>query len=322
MEKYTGDFGGNTKFKEKYLEKIKANYSKSTYGNTRNLLVVAKFYEDLFKKDLYDFKLSEMTDMLKGMRTRTKNSLKQKISVYKTYIDIAISEGVTLNNANTMDAILPKDYDSLIDAHANKERYITRDELYTDLSGLNNVSDQLLFMLLFDGVMGENYINLTNIKMSDINPHTREVKLFDGTTTKLSELTYNMCIDAYEEDTYESYGDTGLIRPVKLNEYLLRSPIRKKGTEDEPLTASALRTRIDLFKKLLGIAGLTGRSIYLSGVAQRLCEDVENCMDLTLNEINQWLTYQNVNTNTQEFKSILATICSRVHSGQNMGNVI
>lgn len=298
------NIGGNTKFKLEYMNLIAEKYSKSTQRNVSLLLRNAKFYEDMYKKDVYEFGRSEMIDMLKSFRIKTKNSLKHSISVYGKYIERAIEEGLV--SSNVMDMITFEDYDNIVDIRATEDRYITRKELFENIEFLANAQDQIVFALLFDGVMGKNYENLTNLKVKDINPITLEAKLFDGTEVQISDDTYNLIQIAIEETTYDTYSKTEMVYPLEKNEYVLRVPKRPAGTSQEPVRANSVRTKIDQFKKELGIEGLTGRSIYLSGVAERAIND--NMNNASASQLSDWLLTNEIKTNANEMANIIKMI--------------
>lgn len=300
--------GGNREFKMKYLKEIEHEYSVSTQKNVDLLMRTAKFYEDTFKKDVYEFNLSEMTDMLKSFRAKTVNALKHRMSVYSSYIDRAMQEGLVSNNV--LDMIMPDEYADLIDKEATNNRYITKQTLLDDISYLTNAQDQVIFMLLFDGVMGKNYENLVNLKVSDIDTKTLVASLIDGTKVILSDDTYNLIQIAVSEETYDTYSKTEIIYPLPKNEYVLRVPKRPKGNELEPVRSNSIRTKIDLFKKDLGMEGITGRSIYLSGVAHRyLSTHGEENMNIP--ELKEWLKANNVKTNTSEMMGIIRLLVEK-----------
>lgn len=295
------NFGGNITFKETFLDNVAKNYSTSTQNNIHNLLRSAKFYEDLYGKDLYDFTLSEMIDMLKSQRVKTKNSLRQRASMYSMYIQFAVDEGIGFTNV--IRQITAVDYDTMVDLEATSQRYIERKELFTNLTYLINAQDQVIFALLFDGVMGKNYENLINLKLKDINKETLEAKLFDGTVVNLSKDTYNLIQLADSEDTYDSYSDKTF--KITRNEYVVRACKRRIGEEHTPLKPSAIRSKIDQFKKNLDINGLTGRSIYLSGVAERYVNSTDSRRRI---DISNWLLENNVSTNATEMADIIDVI--------------
>lgn len=301
--------GGNREFKMKYLDEVKQEYSESTQKNVDLLLRTAKFYEETFKKDVYEFNLSEMTEMLKAFRTKTVNALKHRMSVYSSYINRAIEEGLT--NNNVLDMIMPDEYADLIDKEATKHRYITREELFNDISYLVNAQDQVIFALLFDGIMGKNYENLLNLKISDIDEKTLAVKLPEDTeNVVLSDDTYNIVQIAIAEDTYDTYSKSEIVYPLPKNEYVVRAPKRPKGNELEPVRANSIRTKIDLFKKDLGMEGLTGRSIYLSGVAERCLKRFGEDIDMI--ELEGFLKSNNIRTNTSEMMGIIKILIEKM----------
>lgn len=305
-------YGGDLDFKLFYLEKVKENFSKTTYHNIEVLIRNAKLYEDLFEKDLYNFTLSEVTDMLTSLRAKTKNSLRQKMSVYAQYVDTAIAKGVSLNSSNVVRSILSSELDDIVDLEATNQRYITREDLFNTIVYLNNDQDRVVFALLFDGVMGNNYENLVNLKFDDIDRKTLRAKLFDGTEVTLSKETYNLVQLANQEDTYETEYTTYRLVP---NEYVIKAPKRLRGTEKEALRPNSIRIKIDKFKKDLRISGLTGRSIYLSGVADKFIKEFGNNVSVVkLTEVQDWLSSNNVNTNAQEFRGIVELVFNKLTS--------
>lgn len=305
------EFGGNLEFKEKYLNELKRKgYSESTHRNAHLILRNAKFYEESYNKDVYNFNLTEMNNMLKGFRIKTTNALKHRMSVYSKYINRAVQEGLT--TGNVMDMILPDQYVSLIDKKASIDRYITKEELFDNISYLTNAQDQIIFALLFDGVMGKNYSNLVNLKINDIDEETLVAKLFDGDEVTLSKDTYNLVQLAISEDTYDTYSESEIVYPLAKNEYVVRVPKRPKGNELEPVRANSIRTKVDLFKKDLDMQGLTGRSIYLSGVAYRFLDEFKDIdEDFTISELSVWLKDNKIKTNSTEMMGIINMILNK-----------
>lgn len=244
----------NHKVKEQFLKEfIGSNNSKRTFYYT---LKKTAYSEKLIGKDLYEMTVDEVKDVLQISRRTTKSSVMAFISNISTYINWAIENGYRTSN-------LPMFTAESISANADDfvcktlSAYYTQDELIKYYNRIMNKSDVLILQCIFEGIKGQSYSEMFNLKEKDLYKENGKfyVNLYDtekGTERlghEISEFLYNLMLDVSEYTTIYD------IRNKKLelipSQYILKKT--SKGNRDQnyegKLTYSYLINKTKYFKE-------------------------------------------------------------------------
>ena len=193
----------NEKFKLQYLEENK--HRNLNIGNNIALLFdrIAPIEESL-GKDLYDFSVAEILGYYKYYNTSSLESLMVINGQYKLYTAYALKRGLVKDNQNhyaeiTLEVLMTCVHKGLAEA-----KVISRKDLLELLrsSDVQNVSDKVICLAVFEGIGGKNMTELTHLEPGDINRNARMVYLYGGRKLKISEELMNWMLESAEEYNY------------------------------------------------------------------------------------------------------------------------
>ncbi|GAA0122800.1 hypothetical protein UT300018_21170 [Clostridium faecium] len=307
----------NVNFKEHFIEEIEKKYSKTMKLQYINIFKnVLELEEHVFKKDLYDFTKDEIKNTLKAFNAKTYNSITSKYSLIKKYIKYA--EEMKIKRCVMNFSIKADEIKDLICNEDLKNRYCTRTELNKALSEkLINGSDKAIFILLFEGIMGKAYFDLLNLKTHQIDLDNKIIRLKDK-IVNISNFTKEILLETINEDIYYKYiGDV-----CNTNEsytldttspYLIKLRPKRDYVSPQPMKIAGLKRRLDVLKNIMEKPLLTGRTIYLSGLAERIVKyEISINRKLNTREIREFLSDNNETVETGDMLRILKLMREKI----------
>jgi hypothetical protein len=268
----------NKEIKERFINSYD---NEATRHNYRRILRKAEDMERFFNKDLGDFNIDEIKEVLFDLKPPTFNAAQSYGRVITAYIDWAIKEGIRRNNINPLDAKRPSYFKQFVDQ--SKQMYFTEKELRIIEGELLNPQDVVSLRLLFEGVNGKEMSELRNLKVNDVNFHENKLRLTDETgyvrELIVDDITIKYIDLAINQRTYiknngnispksRNKGDQTLI----VNDYVIRPVFTRVKNQNAPVTAPVLQTRIKNIKKNLSyldieaVKYLTPKNISRSGM--------------------------------------------------------
>jgi integrase len=258
-------------YNEEIKERFLSNYdNEQTQTTIRNVFSKTELVESVLEKDLYEMNLTELGKCVENTNPFNRNVARSTGRFISQYLTFCIEQGYRNTNINPLKGVNDEFYDKYVD-QSRKIHYSFSEflELIEDPNLLNNQDKALLFVLL-EGISGEQFSQIRDLKESDID--------FENKTVYIKERDYTMqvsdeCIKYLEkacnEKTYYNFNS-------KTNEFnereLLPSPFVFKTTksprssEGQPVGMSMLYTRMHTIKDLLQAEVLTPNSIKQSGV--------------------------------------------------------
>lgn len=191
------DFDFKIKFADEYRETT-ARVVRALFRKTAEL-------EKLYDKDLYEFNIKELGDVLTYLKAGTIRSLQNSISTIEQYIDFAYKEGrleFRVNLANAFDS--KKKIEKYLNSDAEENMIFDKDEIMAMADESDNAQDGVILALLFDGVSHKNEFNeLINLTRDNVDLEEKKIKL-EGRTIDISQETYLLIKEALTEDNYYS----------------------------------------------------------------------------------------------------------------------
>lgn len=170
-------------FKEEFLDTISTESSKTYYISLFNN---AKSLEEQLDKDMYNFSDSEVELLLYSINTSQKNTLISYINQCRNYCDYAIETGNKVSNINIYKSFSTNQLDKYLMKH--KIKYLSKDDIMNSLKDVYNSVDFAVYLSIFEGILGFEYSELTNLTIKDIEK-ARENKTEDS--------------EHYDKDGYE-----------------------------------------------------------------------------------------------------------------------
>lgn len=307
----------NSNFKEHFIAEIEKKYSNTMKLQYINIFKnVLELEERVFKKDLYDFTKDEIKNALKNFNAKTYNSITSKYSLIKKYIQYA--EEMNIKKGVMNFSIKANEIRNLISSEALKNRYCTRNELKKVLSEkLINGSDKAIFILLFEGVMGKEYSELLTLKTHQIDLDNKIINL-KNKIINISNYTKDTILQTINEDVYYKYlGDicsTNESYALDINSpYLIRLRPKKNQLTPQPMKVAGLKRRLDVLKDIMEKPLLTGRTIYLSGLAERIVKhEITINKKLNTREIREFLSDNSETVETGDMLRILKLMREKI----------
>ena len=193
----------NQDFKQQYLND---NESRNIYLKSNVDLLFRRIAptEALLGKDLYDFSVEEILGYYKYLLTPSLESLMIMNNQYKLYVAYAIRKGMVKDNQNHYDEIDMPTLNTCVYMGLANAKIISRKDLIDILesSDVENVSDKVIALALFEGVCGKELRELTLLEPQDIDKKTNIATLNGGRKLKLSDKLVGWCFESADEYVY------------------------------------------------------------------------------------------------------------------------
>lgn len=251
--------------------------------------------EDKLGKDLKDFNYEDLLQLLPYIKSTSYQSINVKWTLLKKYMEHN-------NNLNytkiTQDNLKQYIEEKIL-------RYVTREQLLNAVNNcLDNAQDKAIVMLLFEGVMGKGYSDLVTLKTEDIDFENNLIRLEDRTIYIHDEETMKILDATRLQKVYEKFsigtaiattGDASYDLNTK-SDYLIKTkPSAKNHNGLDHLKESGIKSRLDKIINTLDMEGLTGLSIYHSGIMEKILKiEKENNITFNISDIGEQLKNLNV----------------------------
>lgn len=233
-----------------YNEDIKERFLAEQYENEatrvtiRNVFYKTELIESVLDKDLYECTLEELGKCIENTNPHTNNVARSNGRFISQYISWAIEQRLRKNTINPLKGVIPEFYDKFVD-HSRKIHF-SIDE-FIDLlenEAMYNQQDKSLLCLFFEGVIGEQFSQIRELKFSDID--------FENKTIYVKERDYHVpvhekCIEYLEktrdEKTYYQYNSNSkefVEKPLLESEFIFRNIQSPRGVPNEPIKQNVI----------------------------------------------------------------------------------
>ena len=181
-------------FKEEFLNTIKTESSRTYYVSLFNK---SKQLEEQLNKDMFNFTDIEVELLLYSINTSQKNTLVSYLNQCKNYCDYAIETGNKVSNINIYKSFSTDRLDQYLMRH--KQKYLSKDDIMNSLKDVYNSIDFAVYMSIFEGLLGFEYTEFSNLTKQDI-AEARENKVEDE---NLNEKGYLLKLNGLSKRTKE-----------------------------------------------------------------------------------------------------------------------
>jgi integrase len=257
----------NVEFKEKFIDEYD---NESTRTAIENILANAALSEEVLGKDLYDFNLGEIAQVIKAsnpLNVQAAYGIGRHIYRY-----IQFAANIRRSNLHPMDGIDPDWYKNLVGK--NKKYLFSKNEITDIISQLENKQDQAMIILLFEGARGLNNSELINLRKQDIDEFRNELILHDdkdksARVIKVSPWCIFILKQAIESLNYHRSTRSGktILAPVCDNDYIFRSlKLGNHVNEKAPINFQVLNQRLMRMREQLGLPYLRIKGLQQSGM--------------------------------------------------------
>lgn len=260
----------NRQRKEDFIESYNA-ITTSTFLET--IFNKTAFYEEHYEKDVCDFILSEIIELFRSYGSSSKETLRTRASILRTYTYWCIENNLSYDNINHYEELTTDHIISCVNKVIFDKKYFGRKQLDTYANGLNNACDKFILYALFEGIKGENYDELINLGRKDIDYLNKRVKLCSGRELEVSKELIDLAVQSV--DTYEYYSlkdDELFVSSLKEDSDLVLKPRNNVTSETEAAAYQRLVKRIARIKKELDAPELTIPRVFNSGILDSIKE--------------------------------------------------
>lgn len=282
MNKIYDDSFYNSSVKERYL-KNQIDSTKVSYGR---VLKRASSIETKLGRDLYDFNLSEIKQVLFLLKSTKMTTVIATGIIIQNYIRWAIEQDLRVDNINPLDAVSSDEfYKQFLDT--SEPSLFHHDDIMNWVDECINYQDKLAILGIFEGVYGRQYSELLTLKMERVrritsDPISYEVEIINETSEgnkesriiPISNELYNIMRVANNEEV--NYKNNGLTFEGMRNNkvYLTKTDYIVRGAEDSrtkvegdiPAASALINRRIKKISELYQIPTLTPTNIRNSGM--------------------------------------------------------
>lgn len=315
----------NVYYNQEVKDMFLAMYPEESRRYYKRIFSKSEPMENDLNKDIYDFTLIEIEKFLYTLNPLTVNASQTNFSIVSSYINFCIDKGLRSNVTNQLRTVGINWCKQFVDT--TKKLYYSETKLREIECSCVNAQDAVILRLLFNGVSGHEFIELRNLKKSDIDYYHNAITLTDENYKrklwKVDDRCMNLIDKAYKEDKYikrngmmEEHNNVRHYTDLVSNDYIIRkSKISmgvKNSDENTPVEKNVIFRRLRQLKDLLNLPYLTSKNIERSGIIYEASKLLERDGVLekpqyeeicTKHNINDWLSVKEY-CNVEVIKSL------------------
>jgi integrase len=262
----------NESHKEMYLKDL----SEKTYTSYARVLKRARYVEEQLGKDLYNFNVSEIEQLLKFMAPGSYSVSSGNINVIRYYIRWAIQQDLRVDNINPLDSVISDEFINKFIDTTNKKLF-TEEEINNIIGGLQSFQDAAIIQCLFEGIMGHEYSEILNILKDDIDRDSTKLEVRNSPSSgpmerrvaEVSPKLMNLLYSAANEKEYLKFNGMSNSKAQRIelieNEYVFRS-VKLRVVNYERASNHLVLRRIKSIREWYGYPHLTATGIKNSGM--------------------------------------------------------
>jgi len=166
------------------------------FGSTESI-------ETALDKDAAEWTATEIIEYFKSLSTSSFTGLANRHSQLRQYAQWCLDNNVLTDNQNHYEEI---DYEVLkgcINAGQLAHGILTRKEMEKEITQLLNAREQCLIYALFEGVQGKEFVELTELNMSQVRGNTLRLAT---RTIPVNPRLISLMQEATDEYVYYAYG--------------------------------------------------------------------------------------------------------------------
>lgn len=267
----------NADIKEEFLNE----YPEKTRISYRRIFDKSEQNERALGKDLYDFNLNEIENIMYALTPLTNSASYTYGTQIIAYVKWALYKEYPLTNTNLLLFQKPNFFNKFVDQ--NKQMYMTESNLRKIEDNLVNAQDAVVLRLIFEGVFGSGLSELKNLKRQDVNFNENKLSLINSKGERREHVVSDRAIqligEALDQEIYrkkngEMTSEYRVSNESELDEsdYVVRPTNTNIAELSAPVTLGVVYKRIRNVAALLGgldipaIKYFTSKNIFRSGV--------------------------------------------------------
>ncbi|WP_029518000.1 hypothetical protein [Paenibacillus polymyxa] len=258
----------NKDIKERFLSELRS----TTKKNYELKLKRACKIEKRLGKDLYDFSLAEIEEVIYYLSPTKLNSAINYGSILRSYIDWACSHGLRKDKLNPLASIGGSKY---FEKFVPQQTLISEDALKLALSQIASDRDVAIIQGVFEGIIGRKYSELINLKITDIDKenkiaHLKNIGSYGDIEERSIEISPFLVVAlerANEATTYKSNLGEGSSKrdeaKLKESDYIIKS------SKQEQVKSTLISQVVTKFAVKLNLPKLSPYDLRNSGMLKK-----------------------------------------------------
>jgi hypothetical protein len=271
-----------------FNEKQKIRYINQSNLPENSIVVLKKIFNGVAKieaqndLDLSNFNRPQVVDLLKSYNSRARSYLKLVCKYFSDYYSWCLSEKLVdiTNVTNWYHTSLSNSIiDEVIPLELIRDKFYTEDDVLGYLENIPDPVNKFVVYGLFRGIRGENYCDLSHLRMENLHEKRKAVELEDGRMHPVDDLFMELMKNA---DKATIYAPDGIVATNGLNrsrnEYDKSVYVFKgcrTGYENRPVENQFFTVRMCLIKKQTKNPLISATTLYNNGLINFIKEHYE-----------------------------------------------
>ena len=253
----------NENFKNKFID----DKSTITKGYTINVFNKCRDLEEYYNKDVCNFTLDQIKQLLLTFNSTSVECLRVVTSVLRKYTQFMMENNLSIDNINHYDSVTTDILLQCVNKNVLNNKYIDRETLLNYIDELPNASDGWVLLAIYEGIQGDMFSNVTFTDGNGIDYINEVLNLYDGTKFKPSHKLFELANESYITYTYEGIRNESihLMRLTGDRIFKCRDNIMWED-DDKRKAYNRLLARIRLCKNYLNAKTMTIPRLQLSGM--------------------------------------------------------
>jgi len=247
----------NQQYKLYFIDKHKDKIQ--DYNFYRRLFNLSKELEEELGRDLCDFSVEHINQIISAMQPSTSAAAAKNIAMIKRYLVHAAQDGEKMTNIIQINRLT---HDAVQFLPSNPKYFISEAELQLSEDSCMNAQDAFLFRAVFEGIGGAEMIELRSLKMKDIdtdkNLVTIDLENYNkNRTVRVSERFVDIAMKAYNQTAYvlnngedvdEDFRRINSDYQLEPSVYILKKSNIGRIKHDEPVANPTIYKRLNTIK--------------------------------------------------------------------------
>lgn len=303
----------NEDLKRRFLNSL--DCKENTVKFSEHVLSKAYKTEIDYDRDICNADTEMFENFIRSLEAKSLASLTVQNSIINKYIEFAIREGYVPSRINIAELFPRELLRKYVMPIALDNKHITEKELEEVIKDCANYSDACMISLFFDLVKGVRFCELTNLRKTDVNFETNELKLRNEKdeivrTAKVSERSIKLIQDTITEEMYiPKNGEEA--KSNRKNYYVANTiyvfrPIGKNKTGK--LDKQIISRRVSDIVKHFGNPFLKAQNLWMSGVIHFTKNYIQEKELTELNMYNYIEICELINYNPDQWHNIKTNV--------------
>ena len=185
-----------------FIKTLEGKHSDDYISTIYSVFNKAEPFEEMYGKDLCDFNHEEISAMYFTFGYATPEIYNTFNSNAKKYVAWCDEQMLIKDYVNHFTEFGLSDFRKYVDQRLEAKKYLTYDEFEGLVGGIVNARDQFLFRCLYEFGKSNNYVEIMNMRMRDIDIKECKINLCTGRVVSVSRRLVNTAIEADAELTY------------------------------------------------------------------------------------------------------------------------